>query len=82
MTPKWSPKSPNWPPKMKPAWLYHQDFAKFSLNHHYNDSNLHVPASLLDLVGNNLPFRPQRTQEERLEKNAMSPSQSPPRSKT
>ncbi|GFS57785.1 transposable element Tcb2 transposase [Trichonephila clavipes] len=29
MTPKWSPKSP--------TWLYRQDFAKFSLNHHYND---------------------------------------------
>ncbi|GFW47418.1 uncharacterized protein TNCV_4537081 [Trichonephila clavipes] len=32
MTPKWSPKSP----KMMPTWLYRQDFAKFSLNRHYN----------------------------------------------
>ncbi|GFV01554.1 hypothetical protein TNCV_2961471 [Trichonephila clavipes] len=37
MTPKWSPKSPNWSPKMMPTWLYRQDFAKFSLNRHYND---------------------------------------------
>ncbi|GFT12291.1 hypothetical protein TNCV_4005471 [Trichonephila clavipes] len=33
-------KSPNWPPtwspKMMPTWLYHQDFAKFLLNRHYN----------------------------------------------
>ncbi|GFU79850.1 hypothetical protein TNCV_3423301, partial [Trichonephila clavipes] len=29
MTPKWSP-------KMMPTWLYRQDFAKFSLNRHYN----------------------------------------------
>ncbi|GFX18951.1 hypothetical protein TNCV_322561 [Trichonephila clavipes] len=36
MTPKWSQKSPNWPPKMKPTGLYRQDFAKFSLNRHYN----------------------------------------------
>ncbi|GFX99692.1 putative DD41D transposase [Trichonephila clavipes] len=40
MTPKWSPKSPNWPPtwslKMMPTCLYRQDFAKFSLNRHYN----------------------------------------------
>ncbi|GFT23665.1 hypothetical protein TNCV_3511321 [Trichonephila clavipes] len=36
MTPKWSPKSPNWPPKMMPTWLYRQDFAKFSLNRHYS----------------------------------------------
>ncbi|GFT60653.1 zinc finger MYM-type protein 1 [Trichonephila clavipes] len=36
MTPKWSPKSPNWPPKMMPTWLYRQDFTKFSLNRHYN----------------------------------------------
>ncbi|GFW45221.1 hypothetical protein TNCV_4733291, partial [Trichonephila clavipes] len=28
MTPKWPPKSP--------TWLYRQDFAKFSLNRHYN----------------------------------------------
>ncbi|GFU57105.1 hypothetical protein TNCV_1779681 [Trichonephila clavipes] len=40
MTRKWSPKSPNWPPtwspKMMPTWCYRQDFAKFSLNRHYN----------------------------------------------
>ncbi|GFU66074.1 hypothetical protein TNCV_1116861 [Trichonephila clavipes] len=40
MTPKWLPKSTNWPPtwspKMMPTWLYRQDFAKFSLNRHYN----------------------------------------------
>ncbi|GFV70931.1 hypothetical protein TNCV_4462261 [Trichonephila clavipes] len=40
MTPKWSPKSPNcsptWSPKMMPMWLYRQDFAKLSLNRHYN----------------------------------------------
>ncbi|GFV48832.1 hypothetical protein TNCV_4269091 [Trichonephila clavipes] len=37
MTPKRSPKSPTWPPKMMPAWLYRQNFAKFSLNRHYNE---------------------------------------------
>ncbi|GFT65336.1 hypothetical protein TNCV_1559791 [Trichonephila clavipes] len=35
MTPKWSPKSPNWPqtwsPKIIPTWLYRQ-----GLNRHYN----------------------------------------------
>ncbi|GFW03533.1 hypothetical protein TNCV_3020451 [Trichonephila clavipes] len=40
-TPKGSPKSPNrpptWSPKMVPTWLYRQDFAKFSLNRHYNE---------------------------------------------
>ncbi|GFY24064.1 putative DD41D transposase [Trichonephila clavipes] len=36
MTPKWSPKSPNWSPKMMPTWLYRQEFAKFLLNRHYN----------------------------------------------
>ncbi|GFX28994.1 hypothetical protein TNCV_3030371 [Trichonephila clavipes] len=36
MKPKWSP---NWPPKMMPTWLYRQDFAKFSLNRHYNTSD-------------------------------------------
>ncbi|GFV44863.1 hypothetical protein TNCV_1340711 [Trichonephila clavipes] len=36
MTPKWSPKLPTWSPKMMPNWLYRQDFAKFSLNRHYN----------------------------------------------
>ncbi|GFV84890.1 hypothetical protein TNCV_4298721 [Trichonephila clavipes] len=36
MTPKGSPKSPNLLPKMMPTWLYRQDFAKFSLNRHYN----------------------------------------------
>ncbi|GFX24618.1 HTH_48 domain-containing protein [Trichonephila clavipes] len=30
------PKTPNWPPKMMPTWLYRQDFAKFSFNRHYN----------------------------------------------
>ncbi|GFX09441.1 hypothetical protein TNCV_4698271 [Trichonephila clavipes] len=38
MTPKWSPNwPPTWSPKMMPTWLYRQDFAKFSLNRHYND---------------------------------------------
>ncbi|GFW16097.1 hypothetical protein TNCV_4680891 [Trichonephila clavipes] len=38
MTPKWSPNwPPAWSPKMMPTWLYRQDFAKFSLNRHYND---------------------------------------------
>ncbi|GFS50458.1 hypothetical protein TNCV_3196851 [Trichonephila clavipes] len=32
VTPTWSPKSPNRPP----TWLYRQDFAKFSLDRHYN----------------------------------------------
>ncbi|GFV72391.1 transposable element Tcb1 transposase [Trichonephila clavipes] len=41
MTPKWSPKSPNWPPKIMPTWLYRQDFAKFSLNRHYYCSRRH-----------------------------------------
>ncbi|GFX09341.1 hypothetical protein TNCV_1887541 [Trichonephila clavipes] len=36
--PEWSPKSPNWLSKIMPAWRYHQDFAKFPLNHHYNDA--------------------------------------------
>ncbi|GFX96670.1 hypothetical protein TNCV_244571 [Trichonephila clavipes] len=40
MTPKWSPKSPNWPPtwspKMMLTWLYRQNFAKFLLNRHYS----------------------------------------------
>ncbi|GFX47415.1 uncharacterized protein TNCV_1734021 [Trichonephila clavipes] len=36
MTQKWSPKSPTWSPKMILTWLYRQDFAKFSLNRHYN----------------------------------------------
>ncbi|GFW24504.1 hypothetical protein TNCV_607451 [Trichonephila clavipes] len=37
MTPKWSPNwLPTWSPKMMPTWLYRQDFAKFSLNRHYN----------------------------------------------
>ncbi|GFW32318.1 uncharacterized protein TNCV_674771 [Trichonephila clavipes] len=26
-----------WSPKMMPTWLYRQDFAKFSLDRHYND---------------------------------------------
>ncbi|GFV53185.1 DUF4817 domain-containing protein [Trichonephila clavipes] len=43
MTPKWSPKSPNWSPKMMPIWLYRQDFAKFSLNRHHNISHGHIP---------------------------------------
>ncbi|GFS99949.1 hypothetical protein TNCV_4196341 [Trichonephila clavipes] len=43
--------------------------------------NLHNPTSLLDLVGKNLPFRPQRTKEEFLVESAIS-SQSSPRSKT
>ncbi|GFX09665.1 hypothetical protein TNCV_2186611 [Trichonephila clavipes] len=30
--------TPNLPPKMMPTWLYRQDFAKFSLNRHYNIS--------------------------------------------
>ncbi|GFS71283.1 uncharacterized protein TNCV_5050321 [Trichonephila clavipes] len=42
MTPKWSPKSPNWLPKMMPTWLYRQDFAKFSLNRHYNRGPMHL----------------------------------------
>ncbi|GFS49880.1 hypothetical protein TNCV_3676191 [Trichonephila clavipes] len=33
MTPKLSPTCS---PKMMPTWLYRQDFAKFSLNRHYN----------------------------------------------
>ncbi|GFS95158.1 hypothetical protein TNCV_2705041 [Trichonephila clavipes] len=39
MTPKWSP---NWSPKMMPTWLYRQDFAKFSLNRHYNAAWHHL----------------------------------------
>ncbi|GFU97519.1 glypican-6 [Trichonephila clavipes] len=31
--------TPNWSPKMMPTWLYRQDFAKFSLNRHYNVLN-------------------------------------------
>ncbi|GFV70693.1 hypothetical protein TNCV_2022571 [Trichonephila clavipes] len=31
-------KSPTWSSKIIPTWLYHQDFAKFPLNHHYNAS--------------------------------------------
>ncbi|GFT37351.1 integrase catalytic domain-containing protein [Trichonephila clavipes] len=34
MTPNWPP---TWSPKMMPTWLYRQDFAKFSLNLHYNN---------------------------------------------
>ncbi|GFV24238.1 fatty acid synthase [Trichonephila clavipes] len=37
--------------------------------------NLHNSASLLDFVGKNLPFRPERNQEEFLVESAMSPSQ-------
>ncbi|GFV05727.1 hypothetical protein TNCV_2450551 [Trichonephila clavipes] len=37
MTPKWSPNwPPTWSPKRMQTWLYHQDFAKFSLNRHYS----------------------------------------------
>ncbi|GFU06788.1 hypothetical protein TNCV_4353471 [Trichonephila clavipes] len=36
MTPKWSPNSPTWSPKLMPIWLCRQDFAKFSFNRHYN----------------------------------------------
>ncbi|GFS80001.1 transposon Tf2-9 polyprotein [Trichonephila clavipes] len=51
MTPKWSPKSPNWPPtwssKMMPTWLYRQDFAKFSLNRHYNKKPTSDPKNVV-----------------------------------
>ncbi|GFT92080.1 hypothetical protein TNCV_1440881 [Trichonephila clavipes] len=30
-------KSSTWPFKKMPTWLYHQNFAMFSLNHHYNE---------------------------------------------
>ncbi|GFV49808.1 hypothetical protein TNCV_1390901, partial [Trichonephila clavipes] len=33
MTTNWAP---TWSPKIMPTWLYRQDFAKFSLNRHYN----------------------------------------------
>ncbi|GFV31887.1 hypothetical protein TNCV_2563901 [Trichonephila clavipes] len=35
MTPKFLP---TWSPKMMSTWLYRQDFAKFSLNRHYNST--------------------------------------------
>ncbi|GFV69703.1 hypothetical protein TNCV_4508161 [Trichonephila clavipes] len=37
MTPKSPNCPPTWSPKMMPTWLYRQDFAKFSLNRHYNN---------------------------------------------
>ncbi|GFV54523.1 hypothetical protein TNCV_4826511 [Trichonephila clavipes] len=37
-----TPKSPNWPPKMMPTWLYRQDFSKFSLNRHYKGGEIKV----------------------------------------
>ncbi|GFV63279.1 hypothetical protein TNCV_1520981 [Trichonephila clavipes] len=37
MKPKWSPNwPPHWLPTIMPTWLFRQDFAKFSLNRHYN----------------------------------------------
>ncbi|GFU75248.1 hypothetical protein TNCV_2056911 [Trichonephila clavipes] len=38
VSPNWTP---TWSPKMMPTWLYRQDFAKFSLNRHYNAHEIH-----------------------------------------
>ncbi|GFV33373.1 hypothetical protein TNCV_4732961 [Trichonephila clavipes] len=38
-SPTWSPKTPSWSSKMMLTSLYRQDFAKFSLNRHYNTDN-------------------------------------------
>ncbi|GFW31250.1 hypothetical protein TNCV_2578311 [Trichonephila clavipes] len=46
--PKQSP--PLWSPKMMPIWFYRQDFAKFSLNRHYNPCILSRSA-----IANTLP---------------------------
>ncbi|GFU20242.1 hypothetical protein TNCV_4933241 [Trichonephila clavipes] len=35
-SPAWSSSHQNWSQKMTPTWLYHQHFAKFPLNRHYN----------------------------------------------
>ncbi|GFW44729.1 hypothetical protein TNCV_4482741 [Trichonephila clavipes] len=37
------------PPKMRPTWLYRQDFAKFSFNRHYNEGGINMVYLLLDL---------------------------------
>ncbi|GFX14630.1 hypothetical protein TNCV_4016281 [Trichonephila clavipes] len=41
------PNSSTWSPKMMPTWLYHQDFAKFSLNRHYNEAKTRHRVSLV-----------------------------------
>ncbi|GFX60236.1 hypothetical protein TNCV_4533961 [Trichonephila clavipes] len=59
MTPKWSPKSPNWPPTWSPklmSWFYHQDFAQVLLNRLYNDTFQRLkksPAAGFELLASN-----------------------------
>ncbi|GFX42383.1 uncharacterized protein TNCV_1519471 [Trichonephila clavipes] len=54
-------KLPTWSPKMMPTWLYHQHFAMFPLNRHYNVSLIFpsLVASRADLQSENTMMPPE-----------------------